>query len=103
MISYFTKFLLICILFVLSSCEDRIFLEQEPELVLDNGVYVLDSESFPFDHVILEKDSILYTAIPCNQDSMITFFEIDYSGTYQMSLILDRDTLFRKSVYLNEI
>lgn len=103
MISYFIKFLLICILFVLSSCEDRIFLEQEPELILENGVYVLDSEFFPFDHVILEKDSILYIAIPCNQDSIIVFFNIDHSGTYLMSLILDKDTLFRKSVYLNEI
>ena len=97
------KFLLICILFVFFSCEDRIFLEQEPELILADGIYILDSESFPYDHVILEKDSILYTAIPCNQDSLITFFNIDNSGTYLMSLILDRDTLFRKSVYLNEI
>ncbi|MCK4979132.1 MAG: hypothetical protein KAS62_01990, partial [Candidatus Delongbacteria bacterium] len=96
------KFLLICILFVFFSCEDRIFLEQEPELILADGIYILDSESFPYDHVILEKDSILYTAIPCNQDSLITFFNIDNSGTYLMSLILDRDTLFRKSVYLNE-
>ncbi|MCK5759776.1 MAG: hypothetical protein KAH33_00680 [Candidatus Delongbacteria bacterium] len=97
------KFLLACVLFVFLSCEDRIFLEQEPELILENGVYILDSESFPFDHVILEKDSMLYTSIPCNQDSLIAFFNIDHSGTYLMSLILDRDTLFRKSVYLNEI
>ena len=91
------------ILFLLISCEDRIFLEQEPELILNNGIYTLDSEGYHFDHVILEKDSILYTAILCNEDSMITFFEIENSGTYLMSLILDSDTLFRKSVYLNEI
>lgn len=103
MIFRFAKFLLVSALFVLISCEDRIFLEQEPELFLNDGIYTLDSEGYHFDHVILEKDSILYTAIPCNEDSIITFFEIENSGTYLMSLILDRDTLFRKSVYLNEI
>ena len=91
------------VLFLLISCEDRIFLERDPELYLSNGIYTLDSEGYHFDHAILEKDSFLYTAIPCNEDSIITFFEIENSGIYLMSLILDRDTLFQKSVYLNEI
>ncbi|MDA3837402.1 MAG: MBL fold metallo-hydrolase [Candidatus Delongbacteria bacterium] len=103
MISNLFKIFFPVILFLLISCEDRIFLEKEPELILNSGAYTLDSEGYSFDHVILEKDSILYTAIPCNEDGIITFFEIENSGTYLMSLILNRDTLFRRSIYLNEI
>jgi competence protein ComEC len=87
----------------LISCEDRIFLEREPGLILNGGVYTLDSEGYSFNHVILEKDSMHYTAIPCNEENIITFFEIENSGTYLMSLILNRDTLFRRAIYLNEI
>ncbi|MBN2789131.1 MAG: hypothetical protein JXR69_02965 [Candidatus Delongbacteria bacterium] len=95
------SFVLLILIFI--SCEDRLFLEREPELALANGVYEFEPGGYQFDHVILENDNFLYSAFPCNEDNTITFFNIDISGTYQMSLIFENDTIFSRSVYLNEI
>lgn len=97
------KIFLTSLLLFFISCEDRIFLESEPKLELSDNTYIFHSGGYIYDHVILAQDSILYTAFPCNEDNEISFFNIESSGTYRMSVIMDMDTLFSKSVYLSEI
>ena len=91
------------LLFIFLSCENRIFLDRDPELILNNNIYTLDNEIYSFDYVILKNDTMLYTTFSCGKDNTISFFNIETSGTYIMYLILKNDTVFRRSIYLNEI
>ena len=101
--SWISQVILLIFLLIFLSCEDRIFLNRDAELILSDGVYTLENEIYSFDHVILENDTMLYTAFSCGQDNTISFFNIEASGTYQMSLIFGNDTVFSRSIYLSEI
>ena len=101
--SRISQVILLIFFLIFLSCEDRIFLNRDAELILSDGVYTLENEIYLFDHVILESDSILYIAFPCSEENIVSFFNIESSRTYKMSLVFDNDTVFSRSIYLDEI
>ncbi|MDY0016742.1 MAG: MBL fold metallo-hydrolase [Candidatus Delongbacteria bacterium] len=98
------KLILFVSLLLLFSCEERIFLESTPDIVLKDGVYVLDASGYEFTKAVLSDSLRVYELVSCGeaaQEPAVLFNGT--GGYYSLYLLNGADTVFAKSTYVGPV
>ena len=99
------KFILIGSIFLaifLQSCEKRIFLDKQPEIVFRDGRYVFDPAGMEYDRLILSGYDRIKELVSCKEkESELSLFRVNSHGYYDVYTVTGKDTSLVNSVYLS--
>jgi competence protein ComEC len=95
-------FIAAAILFFLS-CEERVFLDRKPDMVLENGIYRFDPAGYEYDKVILSGTGSVITLRACAEgtEPPPLLFNGE-SGLYDLFVVNGGDTVFSGGTYLGD-
>ncbi len=86
------------------SCEERIFLESTPDIVLKDGAYVLDAAGYEYTKAVLSDSLMIYELVSCGEAAREP--AVLFNGTggyYSLYLMNGADTVFAKSTYVGPV
>jgi competence protein ComEC len=97
----FFKYFIFLLFYLFISCEDRIFVEKKPDIVLNSGKYNFDAAGYDFDRVILSKDSSVIELVRCKEsEADLCILKNHNPGIYDMFVISGTDTVCSREVFI---
>jgi beta-lactamase superfamily II metal-dependent hydrolase len=98
-----SRILLFAALSLFISCEDRLFLEKTPDIILKDGVYVLDPAGYEYTKAVFTDGVFVNELVRCRESSEDpeVFFCLE-GKYYSLYLINGTDTLFTKTAWVGK-
>ncbi len=98
------KIVLTALILFLISCEDRIYLERTPDIILKDGVYVLDPAGYSYTKAVLNAGGMCHEITACGETSLPPAVLFNPEGGYcEMHLINGADTVYSRQTYVGRI
>ncbi len=95
--------LLLFLFLLLFSCEDRIYVEKNPDIILQDGIYILDPAGYEYTKVILSDGNSVSELVPCRESASDPAVLFSGEGKYyDMFLLNGEDTVYIKNTWIGK-
>ena len=92
---------IVILLFLIFSCERRIFLDKIPEIVYENDRYIFESWGQQYDRVVLSSETSVIELTPCKEElTGLEIFDNKYPDYYDLFIVSGNDTSLVNNCYI---